>query len=185
MNTQQLGQGYHTLAFTDSSSVLGRINKSSFDPVREKPHNTVAWWMGYFLVRNYVSLYSQLIKLTKHIIADSLSRDFHHSDKYPTTIFKSILPSQRSASLKTKPLTIYITSWILLPEESSTQPKESQKSLQKNIMTTWKDGALSSHTQASRINSCKDSNMELRQHWCHNSRHQCIETSLTQQRYPN
>ena len=77
MNIQLIGQGFHILAFTDSSNDLGWMNKSSFDPVKEEPHDTIARWLGWTLVINKVSLYSQQIKATKKIIAGSLSRDIH------------------------------------------------------------------------------------------------------------
>ena len=95
MTIQHLGQGSHILDFTDSSNDLGWMNKSSFDLVKEEPHDTVTWWLGWTLVINEVSLYSQQIKVTKNIIAGSLSGDIHLSDKYLTTIFKSILPPQK------------------------------------------------------------------------------------------
>ena len=42
MTIQKLGQVSHILAFMDSSSSLGWIYKSSFNPVKEELHDTVA-----------------------------------------------------------------------------------------------------------------------------------------------
>ena len=97
-----MGQGSHILAFTDSSSALGWMQKVSFDPVNAESHNAVARWLGLKLVSNETSLYSQHIKETENIIADSLSRDFHRSyhtltkgfKQNPTTIDSSIVPHQ-------------------------------------------------------------------------------------------
>ena len=57
MNIQQQGHGSHVLAFMDSSSALGWMHKSSFDPVKKVCHGTVARWLGWTLVSNEVSLY--------------------------------------------------------------------------------------------------------------------------------
>ena len=62
----------------------------------------VAQWLGWTLISNKVSLYSQHIKRTKNIIADSLSRDFNISSQYFTKKFNSILPPQTSASFHIK-----------------------------------------------------------------------------------
>ena len=42
MTIQQLGHGDHILAFTDISSSLSWMHKSSFEPVNEGGHDTVA-----------------------------------------------------------------------------------------------------------------------------------------------
>ena len=59
MTILQLGQGSHILAFTGSSSELGWMHKSSFDPVNAESHNAVAQWLGWTLFNNDSSLYSQ------------------------------------------------------------------------------------------------------------------------------
>ena len=88
----QLGQGSPILAFTDSSSALVWMHKASFDPVNAESHDAVARWLGWTLVSHKTSLYSQQIKGTENIIADSLSRDFHKSDQTLTNFFNQILP---------------------------------------------------------------------------------------------
>ena len=80
MTILQLGQGLHILAFTDSSNALGWMHKAPFDPVSAESHDAVSRWLGWTLVSKETSLYSQHIKGTENIIADSLSRDFHKSD---------------------------------------------------------------------------------------------------------
>ena len=80
MTILQLGQGSHILAFADNSSALGWMHKAYFDPVNAESYDAVARWLGWTLVNNETSLYSQHIKGTENIIADSLSRDFHKSD---------------------------------------------------------------------------------------------------------
>ena len=59
-----MGQGSHILEFTDSYSALGWMHKESFDTVNAASHNAVAYWLGWTLVSNEISLYSQHIKGT-------------------------------------------------------------------------------------------------------------------------
>ena len=99
---QKLGHGSHVLYFTYISSALGCMHKASFGPVNEGGHDTFPRWLGWTLVSNEASLYSQHIKGTDNIIADSLSRDFNISDQYLTKNINSILPPQTSASFHIK-----------------------------------------------------------------------------------
>ena len=48
----QMGQGSHILEFIDSSSALGWMHRSSFDPVNVESHYSVARWLGWKLVSN-------------------------------------------------------------------------------------------------------------------------------------
>ena len=48
------------------------MQKESFDPVNEESQDVVDLWIGWNLVGNYKSLYSQHIKGAENIIADSL-----------------------------------------------------------------------------------------------------------------
>ena len=72
MNILHMGQGSHILAFTDSSSALGWMHKAYFNPVIIESHDAVARWIGWKLISNETSLYSQHITGTEHIIVDSL-----------------------------------------------------------------------------------------------------------------
>ena len=76
----QMGHGSHILAFIDISSALGWMHKESFNPVIAESHDAVALWLGWTLVSNKSSLYSQHIKGTEKIIADPPSWDLHRSD---------------------------------------------------------------------------------------------------------
>ena len=78
---QQLGHQSHVLAFTDISSALGWIHKASFESLNEGFHYTVAQWLGWTLVSNKASLYSQHIKVTKNVILDSLLTGFNILDQ--------------------------------------------------------------------------------------------------------
>ena len=98
MKIIQMGQGSHILAFTESYNALGWMNKAYFDPVNVEYHNAVTRWLGWTLVSNETSLYSQHIK----VIVDSLSRDFHRSDQTLTKHFNQILPQQIAALFRIK-----------------------------------------------------------------------------------
>ena len=104
MTILQLGQGSQILEFTDSSSALGWMHKASFDPVNTEYHDALARWLGWTLVSNETSLYSQNTKGTENITADSLSRDFHKSDQTLTKNFDQILPQQTAALFHIKKL---------------------------------------------------------------------------------
>ena len=80
MTILKLGQGSHILALTDSSSALDWMHKSSFDPVNAESQYELAIWLGWTLVSHETYLYSQHIRGTEKIIADSLLRDFHRSE---------------------------------------------------------------------------------------------------------
>ena len=116
MNILQLGQGSNILAFADSSSALGWMHKASFDLVNVESHDSVAFWIGWTLVSNETSLYSQHIKGTEKIITDSLSRYFHMSDQTLTKTFNRILPQQTAASFQIKNPPRNVISWISLLE---------------------------------------------------------------------
>ena len=60
----KMGQGSHILLFTDSFRSLGWMHKSYFDPVNVESHDAVARWLGWTLVSNETSLYSQHINGT-------------------------------------------------------------------------------------------------------------------------
>ena len=100
------------MAFTDSSSALGWMQKAYFDPVNKESHDAVARWLGRTLVSNKTYIYSQHIKGTENIITDSLSRDFHRSDQTLPKLFNKILPQQTVASFHIKQPPRNVISWI-------------------------------------------------------------------------
>ena len=80
------------MEFTDSYSVLGWMHKAFFDPVNAGSHDALACWLGWTLVSDEISLYSQYIKVIENIIMESLSQDFHRSDQTHTKTYNRILP---------------------------------------------------------------------------------------------
>ena len=75
-------------------------------------HNAVALWIGWTLISNKTSLYSQHIKGIEKIIADSLSRDFHMSDQTLTNNLNQILPPYAAALFRIKQPPRNVISWI-------------------------------------------------------------------------
>ena len=76
MTILQMGQGSHILEFTDSSSTLGWMHKEYLDPVNSESNDAVACWLGWTLVSNKTSIYSQHIKG---------NRNYHRG--FPLTVF--------------------------------------------------------------------------------------------------
>ena len=152
------------------------MHKSSFDPLNAESHDAVALWLGWTLVSHETSLYSQQIKETENIIADSLSRDFHKSDHTLTKKFNQILPQHTAALLHIKQLPRNVIYWISLLAAASTLPTSSPKPLRPSSLETGIGGAHSSNTQGSQTNSWKGSHKRRRQSWCHHLPPQCNET---------
>ena len=141
-------------------------------------HDAVARWLGWTLVSNKTSLYSQHIKGTEKIIADSLSRDFHKSDQTLTNIFNQILPQQTAALFHIKQLPRNVISWISSLAAASTLPTTLPKPLRPGSLATGKGGEHSSNNQESQTNPWKESHKHRKKSWCHHSPPQCDKTSF-------
>ena len=94
MVIQKHGTNRKILAFTDSSSALGWMHHSTFNPTTHIAHDTAARKLAKILIRNESALYSQHIAGKHNIIADSLSRDHHIPDKKLTFALKTAFTSQ-------------------------------------------------------------------------------------------
>ena len=116
----------HILAFTDSSSALGWMHHSTFNPVKDPNHDKTARYLARMLFKYEASLYSEHIPGVHNHTADSLSRDFHLSDKNIISLIKSFAPpSQVPQNLHLVPLDPAISCWIASTLESMPQSKES------------------------------------------------------------
>ena len=102
----------HIMAYTDSSSSLGWLHKSSFDPVTMEAHNHVARSMARFLIQNETSLYSQYVKGKNNVIADALSRDMHICDTKLTFLLNNLFPCQTQNNLTLNPLFSETLCWL-------------------------------------------------------------------------
>ena len=86
----------HVLAFTDSSSALGWMHHSTFNPVKDPNHDKTARYLARMLFKHEASLYSEHIPGVHNHTADSLSRDFHLSDSELISLIHSSAPHHRS-----------------------------------------------------------------------------------------
>ena len=100
------------LLFTDSTSALGWLFKSTFDPLSQPCHDKVAREFARIGYKNNTSLFSQHIEGKKNFIADALSRDFHLSDQELTKIIHSHLPTQDRSHFKILTHPRKIDSWL-------------------------------------------------------------------------
>ena len=105
-------RGLRLLSFTDSSSALGWLHHSTFNPVQNPLHDEAARFLATTLISNNCSLYSQHIKGESNHIADSLSRDFHLNDSILIHKLRSAFHSQMPDHFTIYPLPAEITSWI-------------------------------------------------------------------------
>ena len=103
---------HRILAFTDSSSALGWLFKSTFNTNTHALHDKVARELAWFCTKNHVSLFTQHIPGCNNIIADALSRDFHLSDSALTDLLILYLPQQERCNFHIVPHPKKITSWL-------------------------------------------------------------------------
>jgi hypothetical protein len=119
------------LSFTDSSSALGWLYHSTFNPVNQPQHDKVARYFATTLFEADATLHPVHIPGKANIIADSLSRDFHVTDDALTSFLLSPSctslqhPSQIPESLAIKSVPKELTSWIASTLESLSPSKES------------------------------------------------------------
>ena len=132
----------HILAFTDSSSALGWLYKSSFNPITQPLHDEVARWLASRIIASDSSLYSQHIRGVYNIIADALSRDFHITDDWLTTLLYFYYPEQMPANFKIQNLNKEVVSWIWSLSHRATMKKECQEKHTKSSMGALIDGAV-------------------------------------------
>ena len=88
------------LCLIDSSSVLGWLYKSNFQPESHQEHDILARQLATIMLESESALYSQHIKGKFNLIADSLSRDFHLSNKRLTFLLNSLYKPQLKVPLK-------------------------------------------------------------------------------------
>ena len=130
----------HILAFTDSSSALGWLHKASFNPKSMAQHDDVARWLASRIIASDSSLYSQHIKGESNFIADSLSRDFHISDEWLTTLLYFYFPQQMPQSFDIVPLDREVVSWIWSLSHKAIERKECRERPTKSTMGALIDG---------------------------------------------
>ena len=155
----------HILAFTDSSSALGWMHHSTFNPVKDPNHDKTARYLARLLFENEASLYSEHIPGVHNHTADCLSRDFHLSNKNIISLIKSSAPpSQVPKNIHMTKLDPTISCWIAstlesmpLKRESMPKPSPSSLALSSNSKDSSKKETLKM-TSSSRISPTPNAN---------------------------
>ena len=147
------GVNQKVLAYTDSSSVLGWLHKTSFSE-KQEGHDKVARWLTRHFLEKESSLYSQHIKGKANLIADMLSRDHHLSEIQLTFLFRTILPKQTPKNFAIYPLTEERTFWIYSLCRSSTKEQESPAQHCKSRLGALIDGDDSCRQMESKTSGC-------------------------------
>ena len=112
LNLESLPNGIHICGFTDSSSALGWMHHSTFDPVKYPSHDIVARQLAMDLISSRSSLFSQHIKGSANVIADALSRDFHLSDSLLIQMIQFVYKQQVPENFTIYPLQEEIIYWL-------------------------------------------------------------------------
>jgi LysM repeat protein len=110
---------------TDNTSACAWMYKSNFDPSSHPVNNEIARETAKTLMEHNASSYSQHLPGAANDIADSLSRDFHLTDKQLIALFEHTkppyLPPQKMKIIK---LPEEITSWIASLAQLTTKKRE-------------------------------------------------------------
>ena len=106
-----------SISLTDSTTSAGWLRKSNFSDTGENAEHfhaklQVARSHATRFIDNDIREYSQWFPGKHNIIADSLSRDFHLSNKTLTSVVRSILPPQTRQLFTIAPLPQKIVSWL-------------------------------------------------------------------------
>ena len=159
---------HHLLALTKSSSALGWLHHSTFNPVTSILHDVVPRQLGTILMEFEASHVSAHIKGKNNIIADSLSRDIDLSDSAWTNLVLSTLPpSQIPSNFRLVPLKREIYAWLTSLMQALTklpvlQPKQPASKTQTSgngypflqrselrTMSSWMDSPSGNKTSCS------------------------------------
>ena len=128
------------LCFTDSSSALGWLYHSIFNPVTQPLHDRVARQLAGILLEQDCTLYSQHVPGKQNVIADSLSRDHHIPEEMLTKSLARLLPDQTPSNFRMVNLPTEITSWICSLQAWSTAPKVSPQARSRSKLGVLLDG---------------------------------------------
>ena len=140
------------LAITDSTSVLGWLFKSNFNPNTRPHHDLVARHLAQLLLHNEASLFSQHIAGKSNVVADSLSRDTHITDTDLSHLLSLTYPSQVPQNFHIIPaLPDEIISWIVSLVPDGTKHKVLQNQPTRSSLGAFIDGSPSLNDAISTI----------------------------------
>ena len=109
---QRTKKGLKIMNWTDSSSALGWLHHSTFNPVTQPMHDIIARHLANILLDHDSTLYSQHVAGKQNAIADSLSRDTHIPDSHLVFALKSLYPQQIPSNFHLMTLPKEIVSWV-------------------------------------------------------------------------
>lgn len=174
------------LSIGDSTSAAGWLQKSNFDPDCHPIHAEVAREHARVIMAHNACDYSQHIPGITNVVADSLSRDFHLSNKQLISMLYAVNPPFLPKQMNIVPLPNEITSWIgslaLKQHKRKVLPERHTKSTiargvcgwtsnadATQITPIWTDSNLPTKYSSSEL-SCTLSELELLTHKADKSR---------------
>ena len=145
------------MAFTDSSSALGWMHHSTFNPEQHPVHDEVARCLARDLIENNTSLHSQHIKGKNNEVADSLSRDFHFSNKQLTKFLHSKFSKKMPSNFEIFEVPDEISSWLSSLRAKSTSEHPSPQTRVPSKEAAGRDGKDFFDGEESETPSCLSS----------------------------
>lgn len=143
------GEHPHILAFSDSSSAIGWLYHSTFNPSTNLMHDVVARYLASFMIDEEASLFSEHIAGNQNVIADCLSRDFHLNNTELTQLLSSAAPSQTPKNFRLFSLPENLFSWIELVVGSLPPSQGSRPTPSPSNLALLQSGKLTSNTDSS------------------------------------
>ena len=137
------------MSLTDSSSALGWLHHSTFNPVENPMHDTVARRFARQMLSHNASLFAQHIPGNCNGIADSLSRDFNLSTAALTLHIKHTFRSQVPSNFQIYNLKKETICWIVSVLQKLTSKTELQRRQEKSRAVNSHAGKNSSEDAAS------------------------------------
>ena len=153
---KNLDKNKKIFTFTDNSSALGWLHKTSFHPGEKKNHDKVAKFLAKHMIKNEHSIYANHIKGSLNNVADSLSREFKFSKQQLTILLYFAFDQQMSPSFQIYDLPEEDVSWILLLLVNLTTKKELKPNFHRKLNQIGKNGITFVPKLGSKIDSLKD-----------------------------
>ncbi|MCH2242754.1 MAG: hypothetical protein MK041_12705 [Aquabacterium sp.] len=150
------GSNRKILAFTDSSSALGWMYHSTFNPTTHVAHDSAARKLAEILMDNDSALYSQHVPGKHNVVADSLSRDHHISNTILRFILRHTFTSQvpNDFTIKTPPKEII--SWLYSLKATMPHVQASPQEQKPSNLGALIDGEDSWKVVTSKMNSLRN-----------------------------
>ena len=147
------GKGLKIMNWTDSSSALGWLHHSTFNPVTHPVHDTIARHLANILLDHDSTLYSQHVAGKQNAIADSLSRDTHIPETHLMFALKTLYPDQVPSNFRLQTLPKEIVSWVYSLKELRTAEMVMPQAHKPSRLGAFLDGKDSWKQLESKINS--------------------------------